>query len=94
MDNTKWKKVQSDPIDAYFPEWKPDRIALDFFPFCIIRTAGAKRLKLFQLFIRNISGLEDDRFKLKQKIGTEGTVGAGSWGNILSYMLSYGAIFW
>ncbi len=42
-------------------------IGLDFFPSCIIRTAGS----LFQLLI--LSGLADHRFKLEQlKVGTKG----------------------
>ena len=50
------------------------RIGLDFFPSCIIRTAGPKKLKILQLFIIRVA---DHRFKplnwfkLEQKIGTE-----------------------
>ncbi len=46
------------------------RIGLDFFPSCIIRSAGLKKfnLKILQLFIIRA---EDHRFKLEQKIGTE-----------------------
>ena len=45
------------------------RIGLDFFPSCIIRTAGPKKLKILQLFIIRVV---DHRFKLEQKIaGTE-----------------------
>ncbi len=52
------------------------QIGLDFFPSCIIHTAGPKKLKILQLFIIRVA---DHRFKLEQKFGIESPCAGSSF---------------